>query len=180
MADKKVFTCKNCGKQVEYNDNRKHYFCSVECRKAFYEAERLAKRKETARIVKCEICGKEFTVYGKSHKRFCSAECVRKHMNKYNTEYITNRRRTDEKYRQKQHEYARKVSMRNYAEKQWKKYLTHADIILELSKQDNAREVIAKYLDLKLKERGTQPHRELMVDGEKEALESLGDVLGEK
>lgn len=178
----KEFACKHCGKKIQVNDNRRHMFCSVECRKAYYKAERQKAREATKRIVKCEICGKEFEVFGKSHKRFCSDECIKKHMVRYNADYISARRKVDEEFTQKNRELSRKSSSRDYARRQWNKWLSHADAILQLTEMDNARELIAKYLDLNLQARGDDNRRKNMVEGEKEAtemLESLGDLRSE-
>lgn len=175
--------CKECGKKIE-NPNYRRKFCSPECRLAYFQRVNNEKRRATigTRIVKCRICGKEFEVTAKSQKRCCSKECFKQHWKQYNSQYIRERRKNDP-------EFANRLRARNtarqsqsYANKQWENWQSHADAILQLTQQENARLLIAKYLDVNFKNRKDDRRRKNYAEGEKEVLaelESLGDLRSE-
>jgi endogenous inhibitor of DNA gyrase (YacG/DUF329 family) len=172
--------CKQCGKKFKADGTRRQ-FCSEACRKAFYKAQYHEARKATARTVKCDVCGKEFEVYGKSRKRFCSDECLHKHLVEYNTKYITTRREQDEEYVKKNRQLSRINSRKTYARKKLEFWLSHADAVLKLAEEDNARQLIATYLDVNFQLRAI-PRRSSATEIEKEAeeqLNSLGDLRSE-
>lgn len=74
VADSTV--CRQCGKPVKQTPkSKRRYFCSNECRLAWWhEHPEKLKRTATYAFI-CERCGKTFTAYGNSHRKYCSHTC---------------------------------------------------------------------------------------------------------
>lgn len=132
----------------------------------------------------CEFCGKKFTAEKKYRRKFCSEACRKAYLTKYNSAYVKARRENDAEFAQKTRDWAKKTSDKGYATKIWNGYLEHADAVLELAKMEDARILIAKYLDQNLisrargyKQRTYQAEDELKAI---DTLESLGDKFASK
>lgn len=126
----------------------------------------------------CVVCGKPLLT---KQQKLCSEECRKKWQTMYNSNYIKERRKVDEEFVEKNRKSSAISSRRGFATKQWNTRLEQADKILQLSKMDNARQLVAKYLDLNFEARMSyRSPRKYQSEEELEAievLESLGDVL---
>ena len=159
--------CIVCGKTLT---GRQTHYCSKACYKQFLSEQRRGNKV-------CAVCGKPLP----PHKRkVCSDECLKIWNTRYNSEYVSKRRKNDEEFAKKSAYLGARSSQRTYAKKKWNERLEHAGAILKLAEKDDAQVLIAKYLDENFLGRGERQHREFTSEEEAkagEALASLGDII---
>ena len=74
--EENVHYCKCCGRGVEQTKGRKEKkFCSIECRRKWWNSHLDLVNRKAYRHRKCIKCGKDFVVYGSSKKKYCSHNC---------------------------------------------------------------------------------------------------------
>ena len=74
--EENVHYCKCCGRGVEQTKGRKEKkFCSIECRRKWWNSHLDLVNRKAYRHRKCIKCGKDFVVYGSSKKKYCSHSC---------------------------------------------------------------------------------------------------------
>lgn len=151
-------------------------FCSVQCQaKCQYRKTRNLELKDTVPKV-CQICGNPLT--GRQRKA-CSEECLKVWNTRYNSKYILARRAVDEDFAKKSAEWSARASSKSYAKRMWKARLKSAEEILALAKQEDARLLIAEYLDENFQIRRNPFSRKETVEEAKKAseiIQSLGDL----
>ena len=125
----------------------------------------------------CEVCG---NLIPSGRGKLCSDECRKIHYKNYNTKYIKSRRESDPEFVKKTNEWSAHSNRRAYARKMWQTWLDHAEKILQLAQEDNAKELIAAYLDENTQAGNNRKvSRAESTEAEakaKEALQSLGDL----
>ena len=68
--------CRNCGTTISQVVGRKRrYFCSEDCRRAWWSAHRNVGNRKTVIQTKCAFCGHIFEDYPRTHRKYCSHAC---------------------------------------------------------------------------------------------------------
>jgi len=68
--------CRNCGAPISQIVRRKRrYFCSEDCRRAWWSAHRNAGNRKNVIQTKCAFCGHIFEDYPRTHRKYCSHAC---------------------------------------------------------------------------------------------------------
>ncbi len=72
-------TCKYCGKELVNTPHHKaRVFCSDECKKKWWNKNRISKSSKTRVVHTCLCCGTVFYDYSWKNRKYCSAECYKK------------------------------------------------------------------------------------------------------
>ncbi|MDT2804862.1 MULTISPECIES: hypothetical protein [Enterococcus] len=68
--------CKECGKPLKQKIGMKAIkFCSITCRKAWWNKNRDQLQIKNGEVITCPSCGKRFKAYKQEHRKFCSHQC---------------------------------------------------------------------------------------------------------
>ena len=65
-----------CAK-VFITSRHNQYYCSVECRKSYWDSHRTAIRNSKKRMLRCSECGETF--FGTPKQKYCSSNCEKNH-----------------------------------------------------------------------------------------------------
>ena len=174
MSDTNLLKCKNCGKLLPQS-GRKTKFCGRECYLDFQN--RIRREKIGLKTVKCEICGKEFEVTKNSQKKRCSKECKKRAWTIYNTNYQAKRRAEDPEYYKKSLETASRIARTAEGIQKWSIFMDCAKTILQLANEENAQQLIAKYIDINFRIRtGAYSTKRILTEEEQGLYEKLKEL----
>ena len=72
----KPCTCKECGKPIKQDSNRKEkLFCSYQCRMKWWKVHADSLTRNAIYIFNCPVCKKDFEAYGNKTRKYCSHAC---------------------------------------------------------------------------------------------------------